>query len=487
MARRALGQPTSSHFQPINVTTDGSFDMLVDSTIKLWKEGLNVSFWAHHPSQKSKHKPIILPPYQFEKSRHWMELKKPIQPTTTIVQEAPVPELPKGLTTLVESHGHSLRFRVNTDYDKFVHLVSSHVLVDTDAVCPGMFQIEIVLDALMCLLPEFHNLSYVPETQAIKEDEGLTWNWNLSDTEETGRGTTQYTTGKILFRPSDDIQNRNDFNRIERLVGRKRCLRLLESNDAEELVTGRNIYRAFSEVVNYKEAYRFVTRIVGSEDLSAGRVVKLHEKETWLDSVLTDCFCQVAGIFVNLMTQKTALTENGIFVCDKIDRWMRASKINSKELSLSSWEVFAIHDKKSETNYVSDVFAFDSSDGSLIEVISGINYQWVPLDGIRKALSRLSPTSESQLPRVQGPVVSAKNEALITASNPVFAPLGQSNGIAKKKVVKIPAKAQGPDISMVSREILCNLSGLEPDEIKDDSDLVELGIDSLMGMELARE
>lgn len=507
MARRALGQPTSSHFQPINVTTNGSFDMLVDSTMKLWKEGLNISFWAHHPWQSSDYRPVILPPYQFEKSRHWMELKKPVQPTTTIVQEDPVPEVPKSLTTLVESQGHSFRFRVNTNYEKFVHLVSSHVLVGTAAVCPGMFQMEIVLDALMGLRPEFKNLSYVPETQTIKyfnplvveqsktvwldadarDAEGLTWDWKLSATENTGRGATQYTSGTILFRPANDIQVKNDFERLERMVGRKRCLRLLESNDAEELLTGRNIYRAFSEVVNYKEAYRFVTRIVGSEDLSAGRVVKLHEKETWLDSVLTDCFCQVAGIFVNLMTQKTALTENGIFVCDKIDRWMRASKINSKELSLSSWEVFAIHDKKSETNYVSDVFAFDSSDGSLIEVVSGINYQWVPLEGIRKALLRLSPTPEPQLPKVQAPVMPAKIEVLTAVPNPIFAPLNQSNGFEKKRVVKKPAKAQGPDISKVTREILCNLSGLEPDEIKDDSDLVELGIDSLMGMELARE
>jgi acyl transferase domain-containing protein/thioester reductase-like protein/SAM-dependent methyltransferase/acyl carrier protein len=510
MARRALGQPTSSLFQPINITTDGSFDLLVDSTMKLWKEGLNVSFWGHHPVQKSDHNPIILPPYQFEKSRHWMELKKPVQPTTPVVQEPPVPDLPMGLTTLVESRDTrdlSLRFRVNTDNEKFVHLVSSHVLVGTAAVCPGMFQLEIVLDALMGLRPELQNLNYVPETQTIKyfnplvveqsktiwldadarDAEGLIWDWKLTATGTTSRGTTQYTTGTILFRRANDIQVKNDFERLERMAGRKRYLRLLESNDAEELLTGRNIYRAFSEVVNYKEAYRFVTRIVGGEDLSAGRVVKSHEKETWLDSVLTDCFCQVAGIFVNLMTEKTELTETGIFVCDKIDRWMRASKINSKELSLSSWEVFAIHDKKSDTNYVSDVFAFDSSDGSLIEVVSGINYQWVPLDGIRKALSRLSPTSEPQLPRVQAPVVPAKIEAFAAAPNPVFTPLTQTNGVAKKKAIKKTVKTQGPDISKMTREILCNLSGLEADEIRDDSDLVELGIDSLMGMELARE
>ena len=38
-----------------------------------------------------------------------------------------------------------------------------------------------------------------------------------------------------------------------------------------------------------------------------------------------------------------------------------------------------------------------------------------------------------------------------------------------------------------THKILCDLSELEPDEVKDNSELVELGIDSLIGMELTRE
>ena len=88
-------------------------------------------------------------------------------------------------------------------------------------------------------------------------------------------------------------------------VGRKRCSRLLESNDADvDVLQGRNIYRAFAEVVDYKEVYRNVTRLCGKDYESAARIVRTNNKETWLDTILADSLGQIAGIFVNIMTDK---------------------------------------------------------------------------------------------------------------------------------------------------------------------------------------
>ena len=44
-----------------------------------------------------------------------------------------------------------------------------------------------------------------------------------------------------------------------------------------------------------------------------------------------------------------------------------------------------------------------------------------------------------------------------------------------------------PDITSTVRALLANVSGLEPEDIKDDTELADVGIDSLMGMELASE
>lgn len=69
---------------------------------------------------------------------------------------------------------------------------------------------------------------------------------------------------------------------------------------------------------------------------------------------------------------------------------------------------------------------------------------------------------------------------------PVSTPAPAKKSAKKPKTKKAP-KSSGPDFSAKTREIVCNLSGLEAEEIQDDSDLVELGIDSLMAMELVRE
>ncbi|KAM0147076.1 hypothetical protein ACHAPG_010801 [Botrytis cinerea] len=507
MASRALGSSgaSSSHFQPINITSDNSFNFLAEATSRLWKEGLRVLFWAHHPVQASSYTPVILPPYQFEKSKHWMDLKKApkLEP---LVVKTQTKELPKGLTTFVgyqDEANHSALFQVNTKTERFARLVSGHIMASVAAVCPGIFQMELALDALMSLRPEFANLSFRPELQrmqhyhplvpddsklvwieAISQDpQHLVWDWKIVATKKIGSASTQHTSGAFAFRPANDTQLQAELEGYERWVSRKRCIRLLERRDADDVLQGRNIYRGFSQIIDYKELYRHVNIIVGKDDESAGRVTKTHIAEPWLDSILTDCFCQVAGIFVNLMTDRSDMTEGGIFVCDGIGRWFRSPKMGP-DTQLDHWEVFALHHPESEKKYISDVFVFDPRDGSLVEVILRISYQWVAVDGIRKALSAPAPSGH-HLPTVT-PAPSQTSTPAPTLA-PALVNGWKPQEKKKKKEKKAAVKQQRPDVIGKTREIICNLSGLEPDEVKDNSDLIELGIDSLMSMELTRE
>ncbi|KGO69364.1 Male sterility, NAD-binding [Penicillium expansum] len=511
MASRALGTPNSS-FLAVNITSEGAFQFLSETTIKLWREGQKVSFWAHHRLQTAMYTPVLLPPYQFEKSRHWMDLKVLPKPEASakVTEQPALIEAPKGLTTLVgyqDASQRSVQFRVNVTTDKFNRLLSGHIMANTSAVCPGMFQVEVALDALMSLRPEFQNRSFIPELHGlrhyqplVKDDsravwieaqsfdaEGLVWNWKLTATDDKGSGFVTHTSGTITFQAADSVQVKTEFEKLRRLIGRKRCLQLLDGNVADDILQGRNIYRAFSEVIDYKEIYRHVTKIAGSENESAGRITKKYDGETWLDTVLTDCFCQVAGIFVNLMTTKVDLSERGIFICDGIDRWMRAPNADANDAPSHVYEVFALHHCESESKYLSDIFAFDARDGSLVEFALGISYQKVPISGIRRVLSKAMPVGlQPQVPTVPVTVPAPK----IFSHTPVAAPPlvnGSSTAVKSKPPTKKAPKAASVDIAKKMREIICNLSGLEPEEVKDNSDLVELGIDSLMSMELGRE
>nr|UBX54556.1 poliketide synthase [Aspergillus sp.] len=509
MASRALGTSKSS-FHAVNITSDGAFRFLCDTTMKLWKDGQNVGFWPHHSVQTALYTPVLLPPYQFERSRHWMDLKVPpkLEDSAQVIEQPVIAEAPKGLTTFVsyqDAAQRSVRFRVNVKTGKFNRLLSGHIMAKTAAVCPGMFQVEIALDALMSLRPEFQARAFVPELSNLRhyqplvqdeskavwieatspDTEGLVWNWKLVATDNGGSGSTTHTSGTIAFHAVDSVQIKTEFEKLRRLVGRKRCLQLLDGNVAEDILQGRNIYRAFSEVIDYKEIYRHVTKIAGGDHESAGRVVKTYDGETWLDTVLTDCFCQVAGIFVNLMTDKTDLSERGIFICDGIDRWLRTP--NTSYDPSQTYEVFALHHYESESKYLSDVFAFDSRDGSLVEVALGISYQKVPISGIRRVLSKSFPDwTHQQVPTAPAPVITPK-AVIPTAGVTPPSMNGSSAAVNGTPSIKKASKPLGVDVTGKMREIICNLSGLEPDEVKNDSDLVELGVDSLMSMELARE
>lgn len=135
MANKALKSPSTSHFQAVNICTSSGLQTLPDVFVNLWKEGLNIQHWAHHPSQASLYDLILLPPYQFEKSHHWLELKKPQKATE---QPAPQPQaqeekLPTSLYTFVgyqDKVKRHARFRINTvsHFDAFIGLCRSHKL-----------------------------------------------------------------------------------------------------------------------------------------------------------------------------------------------------------------------------------------------------------------------------------------------------------------------------------------------------------------------
>jgi len=504
MASRALGQSSTSHFQSVNITCDNALQFLTDATTNLWKEGLSVAFWPHHSTQTSEYAPVLLPPYQFEKSRHWMDLKKPqnavAEPATqTQTQE----ELPQGLWTFVgyqDSKQRSARFRINTMVKKFEDYVSGHTIAQAAPLCPSTLQLDIVIEALMSLRPDFATSDFQPQLQGLdnhapmcidrsrlvwldveaSEANPHVWNWKMvSNTAQESSATTLHVSGRIVFRSADDALLQSDFARYERLVGHQRCLRLLDGNDADDVIQGRNIYKTFAEIVDYGEVYRGVQKIVGKDNESAGRVVKVYTGETWLDTPLSDSFCQVAGIFVNCMADRS---DKDICISNRIEQWIRSPKLRAGDSRPEIWDVFAHHHRPSEKEFLSDVFIFDSRNGALLEIILGISYRRVSKAALGKALSGLTPGAKKSEPAT-APSVPANIESCNVAA------LLSSAKVSKPAKPPAPKKKKStrPDISSSVRNLLADVSGLEANEINDETGLVDIGIDSLMGMELARD
>lgn len=500
MACRALGMPSGSHFQPINITSDKALDHLTEATLSLWKQGLPVTFWQHHRSQTNDYRPLLLPPYQFAKTRHWVELKEPVRGSDKEgAEESSKDGPPPGLWTFFEYQDPSknkARFRINTTTQEYEEYVKGHTIANAAPLCPSTLQLDIVIDALMGIRPDYVAGSCQPQLMDLENHAPMCldtskvvwldvemnntteqiWNFKMvSNSQESNSTTTLHVSGRVLFRSIDDAQFHRDFERYEYLSDYRKCLQLLDGNDAPEVIQGRNIYRTFASTVDYAEPYRGLQKIVGvdhqSTGQSAGRVVKSYRGKTWLDTLLADSFCQVAGIFVNCMTDTP---ESDICISTKIEQWIRSPKLRPGDSRPEVWDVLALHRRPSDREFVSDVFIFDHRNGALLEVILGIGYQRVSRAGLGKMLIRLTTGANVE-----------STKATMSASSSSSTPA--ANGVQTIEEKQESSQSTRTDIENSVRTLLASVSGLEPHEIKTDTSLPDIGIDSLVGMELTRE
>lgn len=506
MAGRALGVASpsinnvASHvFVPVNITTDSSTTHLTSSTVALWKAGLDVTFWQHHPSQTSEYATMLLPPYQFERSRQWMELKAP---TKVLAQTAGL-EGRQGLWRFEgyqDPKQHSARFQIMTDSTQYREMVSDHRIAETAAICPATLEVDMAIEALMSLHPEYRDGHLQPHILSVDNHAPICldssrvvwldftamnshsipcqeWNWKfISENLRKSSTATVHATGQIMFCSVDDSRVQMDFARYERLVSHQRCLDLLNSNDAcDDIVQGPTIYKMFDEVVQYGTRYQGLQKLVGrrARNESAGRVVKQYARDTWLDPLLSDCFSQVGGIWVNCLTDRGA---GDMYIANGFEKWFRSPKLRNSDSRPNVWDILACHERRGSNAFLTDIFIFDPRNGSLLEAILGINFAKVSKISMSKLLSRLTPDLSTR--SVIDPAGDMKPTNTIMENGEV-----PEKGVRGKNSSSRPQDTVSPRI----RLILSELSGLDASEIKDDADLADLGIDSLMGMELARE
>ncbi|KAK4555343.1 hypothetical protein LTR86_007640 [Recurvomyces mirabilis] len=520
LASQALGRPQSSHFQSLNICHSNGSHNMIDHFADLWKAGLASHHWGHHASQSRLYDVVLLPPYQFEKSRHWLEVKKPSphHQGDAMTRSTNTEELPTELYTFVgyqDSAKSHARFRVNTMIKKYEDLVSGHVIANTAAICPATVQLDIVVEALLSLghdlgikdmQPEISDVTNqapvcINPARALWVDLKLSsvgsrmWQWEMSSTASDGSHKTSHVKGSIAMRPTDDQKYANDFARYGRLMNHRRCTDLLQCKDPDDIVQGRNIYKIFCEIVDYTAQYQNLRKIVGKDNMSAGRINKERSDATWLDAHLTDCFCQVAGFWVNSMTERNP-TE--MYIAAGFESWLRAPSLPSaKSHAITAvWDVMAIHNQAADKSYTTDIFVYDAEQGTLCEVVLGMRFMRVPKAVMVKTLSQLSAAGSSG--EVAPPSHSKQGASLSSVElkhnsiRPVAsqAPAASNNydaaAVAPASTEEArPGQARARLLSDIA-EILSELTGVDEALITPAARLADIGIDSLMSMEISR-
>ena len=146
MVKRATSDPGNHHFQPLS-PRPGHEGMLqlAETTTQLWRQGLSLTHWPFQSPDKNSLKQMWLPPYQFERTKHWLPyVDRAMQvwnERTSIENENPRNEKSGQQETLVIASDSEGQFKVNTACRYYQTLVSGHAVL-TNPLCPASMYME---------------------------------------------------------------------------------------------------------------------------------------------------------------------------------------------------------------------------------------------------------------------------------------------------------------------------------------------------------
>jgi acyl carrier protein/SAM-dependent methyltransferase len=467
-----------------------------------------------------------LPPYQFDpNARHWLDLKAIPKASPAPATEAHKPKEPE---SLINFHGYldatikkRAQFRINTAIEEYRNLLLGHQTIKTAPICPATIQISFVIEAIGQLRPEIRT-HYEPQIQEVQYrspvcanssrtlwieinndvQEDLKWQFEVFSTDAQGQVRTVHTVGAVSFSDASNAPLKRQLANFERLFSHNRAVELLQSANVDEVLANRNIYRIFSDIVDYGEEYRGLQKMVARRNESAGHVVRKNlalQDTSSFDAHLADTFCQLGGLWVNCMTDHSP---SDVYLANGIDQWIRSPRPvgadGTRAQPPNEFHVFATNHMPTDKLCMTDVFVFDAKDGTLIEVILGIAYIKIPKLSMQHMLTRLT---ESEW-LLNTPARSNSNDNLKTQPSldtqvtlpSTRAPLQFPLPLPRDSEHPINTKVSEPTKQLLQDEIaervktvIAELSGVDVGEIGDDCDLADLGIDSLAGMEMVHD
>ncbi|CAG7958524.1 unnamed protein product [Penicillium salamii] len=474
---------------------------LANATCNLWSKDVRVQYW---PFQRARgFNWINLPPYQFTKTRHWMELKPTACPPGDQTQGT-MQERPSELLHLVEtSHGKRV-FRINTQHDLYRTCVSGHAVLDQN-LCPASLYVELATRAATLSLsdPQPPSIPYLPNVKEMEitaplvldpvgnlviqltgdEDTGnKAWSFSVSSCEmERIDATTVHASGKIALLQMDHSTSAH-FRTLNRLINQSLCDRITNSATSIGYKGSIAVYKAMESVVNYANFYRGVQSIYAVENEAVGRVSlapQIFPRPDLLSTcqmypILMDNFVQVAGVHVNCLLEHEA---GEVFVCTATGE----ISVNQSFMEIEGadrllWMVYTNCERQAKSFITSDIFVLDPRSNALMISITGVSFRGVSLRSLRRTLTRLNSNTPSRTGGPHAPAISEDTQ--------IAAPVKvQAQAVSSVRVAVKDQKGSLQDI----QEMLSELIGVPIEEIFPSSTFDAIGIDSLMTTELVTE
>ncbi|KEY71342.1 hypothetical protein S7711_05932 [Stachybotrys chartarum IBT 7711] len=485
MAKKAVADASQHTFQA--VTSPAT------AVANLWKEGIPITFWSFLTPKASQHKPIWTPPYNFDKTKSWLdhidhagvnfraaEEAKKIAPAPAVVQETGARQLVRYNGALAENVHE---FKLYTSTERFRKIVSGHA-VKAKPLCPASMYMEAAVMGCELLghsgrdkTISFSNISF---QRPLGINDKLDVKVQLTKTVKFGDEHWHYS---CLSGPKA-INSEGDFTmavgphqemELYAMLASDGMVALRNDPNAERL-RKRTAYSLFSRVVEYSDVMQGISEITLGKKAALATIQVPNtpwasQESTvsgYYDAISLDTFIQVVGLLINCSNGST--TGDEVFIASAIGNLV-CSPVDFQQAQ--TWTVYATYSTIDSKTLSGALFVFNEDD-KLVAFGSKVHFQKTSMSKLERVLETANPG-----------LATAHRPAPVAA--PRAAPVAAAHvAVAAAAPVAAPVAA-GPSRVGELRAIISAYTGVKESDIGDDVAFSSLGLDSLSAMELSSE
>ena len=505
MVRRVLGQSSSStnNFVPMQLNKSSSNELVVDATMALWAAGHRTQFWSFHRSQRAQFDYLRLPPYAWEKPKHWLDLNMSAALPSNDKKEMPPAakvELPPVLIHLesVDSRGH--HFVINPSSEEYQTIIKD-LESQGASVCPSTLYVELASRAVrvadqgqsnsVLSIQEFQAHSQLGPSihQTISLDLlqlGQGWKFRItsadgsSDSSKLGE-LLCHAEGTVCLKTANSSLD-DEFCRYERLTGHDKIVSIADDPRSESL-RGNVMYKMLARAVTYPEWYRGVKSVAAVDSRMAARVTRtagipeIVSKNITTHLPVLESFIQVASLHANCLHE---CLDGEVFQFTRADylQWAPGFELHGAGNSVEGpWDVVAyISTNAGEVAY--DMFIYNAVTARLVLLLLGVHFT-----DLRQPVTVPTGLNTKIAPKLDMPTLTntkAERAEVGATGQPPAVPQPQTKPSKPRKDAK---KCIYEDIC----DLLEKLADIPKDQVPGDASFDDIGVDSLMMIEVISE
>ncbi|KAF2214646.1 hypothetical protein CERZMDRAFT_36971 [Cercospora zeae-maydis SCOH1-5] len=487
-------------FLPVALNKPNSPEDLAGITVDLFKRGHKLQFWNFHRSQRADFDVLRLPPYAFEKHRHWLELVIPAPEGCSLQrkEQSSSPELPATLISLIKSDWQGHHFAISAQSPEFAAMAKGHKFLGTYS-CPPSIYVDLAARAAQLVkrdrqervLPQITGLQIGPSMSLDAKDNirlllqpfGADWKFSLKSTLPDSK-YVEHASG-IVGLQTKNASLEADFERFERLANRNLVTAVFQ--EAEDSLSGSMVYKVLSSLVDYAEHYRGVRGVCARGQQIAGKVVLPKELANHLydgsiiNSTFFNYFTQVAGIYANVMRNQPEGHVAKLSSVDVVRTGPSYQPLRADSFFGAAYEVL-VYTSPDVEQVANDIFVYEAATGRMALYILGAVFKSQQLAPGATPPQAVAPLEQPDITIAMplGPGKPLQAETCAAASD---------STVARKQTSISDHASRDPKelIHEQVRRILEDLADIRPADVVGTATFESLGIDSLMIMELVSE